>query len=45
MKGHRVDIGSTSDWLKANLEVALLDPALKPKVSQYFDRLRNDGRI
>ncbi|MBN1389468.1 MAG: UTP--glucose-1-phosphate uridylyltransferase GalU [Candidatus Thermoplasmatota archaeon] len=43
--GHRVDIGSTSDWLKANLEVALLDPELRPKVSQYFDELRALGKI
>jgi UTP--glucose-1-phosphate uridylyltransferase len=45
MKGHRVDIGSTSDWLKANLEVALLDPDIRPKVSKYFDELRSQGRI
>ncbi|MBN1539217.1 MAG: UTP--glucose-1-phosphate uridylyltransferase GalU [Candidatus Thermoplasmatota archaeon] len=45
IKGHRVDIGSTSDWLKANLEVALLDPELRPRVSQYFDELRASGRI
>lgn len=45
MKGHRVDIGSTSDWLKANLEVALLDPELRPKVSRYFDKLRSQGKL
>jgi UTP--glucose-1-phosphate uridylyltransferase len=45
MKGNRVDIGSTSDWLKANLEVALLDPELRPRVSEYFDELRAQGRI
>jgi len=45
VQGQRVDIGSTSDWLKANLEVALLDPELRPKVSKYFDDLRAKGRI
>ncbi|MGA1792401.1 MAG: UTP--glucose-1-phosphate uridylyltransferase GalU [Thermoplasmatota archaeon] len=45
VQGQRVDIGSTSDWLKANLEVALLNPELKPKVSRYFDDLRAKGRI
>ncbi|MGA1873514.1 MAG: UTP--glucose-1-phosphate uridylyltransferase GalU [Thermoplasmatota archaeon] len=45
MEGQRVDIGSTSDWLKANLEVALLDPELRPKVSRYFDDLRSKGKI
>jgi len=45
MQGQRVDIGSTSDWLKANLEVALLDPEMKPKVSKLFDELRAKGRI
>ncbi len=45
MIGHRVDIGSTIDWLKANLDVALLDPELKQKVSRYFDLLREKGSI
>jgi len=43
--GLRVDIGSTVDWLKANLEIALLDDDLHSKVSEYFDVLRAQGRI
>ncbi len=43
--GLRVDIGSTVDWLKANLEIALLDDELRVKVSAYFDELRAQGKI
>jgi UTP--glucose-1-phosphate uridylyltransferase len=43
--GLRVDIGSTVDWLKANLEIALLDDELRSKVSKYFDELRAMGKI
>lgn len=45
INGKRVDIGSTEDWLKANIEMALLDPELREKLQEYFDRLRKDGRI
>ncbi|MFW3145745.1 MAG: UTP--glucose-1-phosphate uridylyltransferase GalU [Thermoplasmatota archaeon] len=45
IKGLRVDIGSTIDWLKANLEIALLDPDLRPRISRYFDELRQQGRL
>ncbi|MEA3558498.1 MAG: UTP--glucose-1-phosphate uridylyltransferase GalU [Candidatus Thermoplasmatota archaeon] len=45
VKGLRVDIGSTIDWLKANLEIALLDDDLRPKISKYFDELRGQGRL
>jgi len=40
VKGLRVDIGSVDDWLKANLQVALLDPDLKEKIKAYLDDLR-----
>ncbi|MFO8050589.1 MAG: UTP--glucose-1-phosphate uridylyltransferase GalU [Thermoplasmatota archaeon] len=45
IKGLRVDIGSTIDWLKANLEIALLDKDLRPRISHYFDELRKQGRL
>lgn len=45
VKGLRVDIGSIEDWLKANLEMALMDENLKGKVKSYLDGLREEGRI
>ncbi|MGA1821157.1 MAG: hypothetical protein ACMUIG_01365 [Thermoplasmatota archaeon] len=45
IKGKRVDIGSTEDWLKANIEMALLDSELKDKLRIYFDKLRDDNRL
>ncbi len=45
VQGLRVDIGSVSDWLKANLQVALLDPDLKEKIKLYLDELKAQGRL
>lgn len=45
VKGKRVDIGSIEDWLKANIEMALLDPELKERFREYFERLRKDDKI
>jgi UTP--glucose-1-phosphate uridylyltransferase len=45
VKGLRVDIGSVDDWLKANLQVALLDPELKAKISKYLDKLKLEGML
>jgi len=44
-KGLRVDIGSVEDWLKANLQVALLDPVLKEKIKLYLEELKRDNRL
>lgn len=45
IKGLRVDIGSTIDWLKANLEIALLDEKLRPRISKYLDEMRAQERL
>ena len=45
VKGLRVDIGSIEDWLKANLEMALLDKDLSGKVKSYLEDLRREGKI
>ncbi|MCU0798296.1 MAG: hypothetical protein MUC62_01320 [Candidatus Thermoplasmatota archaeon] len=45
VKGLRVDIGSVEDWLKANIQVALLDPELKKKVRDYIDSLMTEGKL
>ncbi|MCU0798294.1 MAG: UTP--glucose-1-phosphate uridylyltransferase [Candidatus Thermoplasmatota archaeon] len=45
VKGLRVDIGSVEDWLKANIQVALLDPELKKKVRDYIDSLMKEGKL
>ncbi len=45
VKGLRVDIGSVGDWLKANLQVALLNPELKEKITRYLDELKAEGRL
>lgn len=45
VKGLRVDIGSVGDWLKANLQVALLDPELKKKIRIYLDELKEQGKL
>jgi len=45
VEGLRVDIGSVEDWLKANLQVALLDKELKQRISRYFDQLKAEGKL
>jgi UTP--glucose-1-phosphate uridylyltransferase len=43
--GLRVDIGSVGDWLKANLQVAILDPELKVKLRTYLEELKDQGKL
>lgn len=45
VKGLRVDIGSLEDWLKANLQMALLNPKLKKIIREYLDELQAQGRL
>ena len=45
VKGLRVDIGSLEDWLKANLQMALLNPKLKKMIREYLDELQAQGRL
>ncbi len=40
VKGLRVDIGSLEDWLKANLQMALLKPELKSMIREYLEDLQ-----
>lgn len=44
-KGLRVDIGSVEDWLKANLQVALLDENLKQRLKDYLNVLKNQNLL
>lgn len=45
VEGLRVDIGSVEDWLKANLQVALLDEELRVRISRYFHQLESEGKL
>ncbi len=45
VKGLRVDIGSLEDWLKANLQMALLHPELKSMIREYLEELQAQDRL